>query len=183
MAFLTSLKFTLVIYALLAAFGGFKWMQSSHYKNKAATQEKVIAVQKAAIESWEKTVESLQKEKEVLSNLITEEKKKTKDIETKHTETVAELATLKENYSDVKKYLDTNIPDRLSIWLCKRYGSKGRENIKAKTASGVLQKAGTACTERYTTDNVMSFVQKLDETIDRYELKMDLLSTYYEQTD
>lgn len=181
MAFLTSLKFSLVMYALLAAFGGFKWVQSATYKTKIAEQSGLIAKQKAAIENWERAVAELEKEKETLSKLITEERIKTNEIETKHSETQTELVNLRGKYDEVKKYLDTNIPDRLALWLCKRYGSQRREGNKTKTTGGVLPENKAACADKYTTNDVMTFVQRQDKVIDQYELKMDLLKLYYEK--
>lgn len=182
MAFLTNLKFTLTIYALLAAFGGFKWVQTAHYKSKAASQEKTIALQKSAIENWEKAVKELQHEKEILQKIATEEKEKTKAIEEKQVEIEAELVQLKVKHHDVKKYLsNTNfIPNILSEWMCMRYG-EGRTGTKVKTADRVIPKSTKACTARYTVNNIMTFVQAQDRVIDEYELKMDLQAAYYEQ--
>jgi seryl-tRNA(Sec) selenium transferase len=168
------------VYALLASFGGFKWLQSTHYKNKAVTQEKTIALQKSAIENWAKAVKELQDEKETLQKIVTEEKLKTKAIEVKQVEVEAELTQLKVKYHDVNKYLTTFVPDRLSQWLCVRYG-KGRANNQAKTADRVTPENTKTCAERYTANNLMTFIQAQDRALDQYELKMDLTALYYKQ--
>lgn len=175
---LTGLKGQLIMYAVLIAFGGFKTWQSASLKKEVAHNELKISVLESANENWRKTVEALQKEAALVTKIKLAAEAKAVKIEADYHDRDIEIITLRAKYEKVKLFVDSTIPGELADELCKRY-SKGRKDNKTKATGGATKENRSTCTRELTTRALLTYVSKLNKTVDLYESRMDALAAYY----
>lgn len=145
----------LVVAASIGGFLGYQqWkiksrdLMISDLKQTIKDKDKLIFAQEQSIKSYEVSLKNSQDEIEKLQQSIETDRKLRKQIEDKYKQQETELAQLKENYDDVKKYLNTRIPERLVNWLRQdtkgelenNTPSKGDKKTTAKRVSQRLRK-------------------------------------------
>jgi DNA repair exonuclease SbcCD ATPase subunit len=112
-------------------------------------QNETITLQAASIRTFELALKESETEIDKLKTSIEEDRKLKDQREKRYKEIETELAHIRSKYENVKKYLDTAVPEQLNGWLRKTYGNYTSKNNKTRTTKRIFKRHKKAGVHRH----------------------------------
>lgn len=138
---LAGMKGTLIVYGLIAGFGGYKWIQSASLQKQLNHATFEVSIHKAANASLAEALNVLEKDKDKALKLVDEFNIAAKKLDKRNQDMAKRITELRGAHEKVDAYLNTSVPEPLAAFLREKYGGEGRKTNKVKAPGASLRKA------------------------------------------